>query len=383
MRIAFIYRGEFTKRSANRLSMVKNVAAARRLGHEVVLYIPRDGLPAAESRAAIEKALAEYAGGEQFPVVRVPRPTLGGKLRRTFDLLAAARARAGSFDLVWSREFHAADYAAALGLRAVLEHHHFPFSPRQSAILRRALGRKGFRGVAAISGAQRRMMIEAGFPADRVVTVHSGVDLAQFEAARASQNGLRSGLAAPGEPLVVYAGSLYPGKGGEMILPVAERLRGVRFLCIGGRDFEVAEMRERVEARGLTNVTLSGHMPHPQVVAHLLAADVLIAPFTEGGQDISGKVIMPFASPIKLFEYMAAGRPLVTSDVGAIPEVIRDGENGLLVKPGNVEGLVSAVTRLMGDRELSDRLAAAAHEDVKAYTWERRVERVLDFAFGG
>lgn len=381
MRIAFIYRGDPRHRTANRLSMLKNVAAAKRLGHEPTLVVPREGMSAAEAARAVEEAREEFDIGESFRVVRVPRATVRGRGRRGFDFLSACWARARRFDLVWSRELHAADYASMFGLKTVFEHHH-PFNERQWKVARRMLARDSFRGVAAISGVHRRALTRGGWPEEKVVTAHSGVDLAQFERARAASGEMRRTLAAPGRPLVVYAGSLYAGKGCEQLLLAAREMPGVEFVCVGGRDFEVARLKAQAETLGLANFELKGHVPHTEVPAHLLAADVLVAPFTEDGRDIAGKVIIPFASPIKLFEYMAAGRALVTSNVGAIPEVVRHEENGLLVAPGSVGELVGAIARLLADAALAERLGAAARKDARRYTWEERVARVLAFACG-
>jgi glycosyltransferase involved in cell wall biosynthesis len=381
LRIAFIYRGDPRHRTANRLSMLKNVAAAKRLGHEVALVVPREGMSAAAAERALSQALEDFDIVESFPLVRVPRATVAGRGRRGFDLLSACWARARGFDLVWSREFHAADYASAFGLPTVFEHHH-PFTMQQWKIARRMLARESFRGVAAISEVHRRTLTAEGWPEEKVVTAHSGVDLSQFERPRSSVAGLRRALGAAARPLVVYAGSLYAGKGCEQILSAAHEIREAKFVCVGGRDFEVERLNERAASLGLSNVELTGRVPHAEVPSYLLAADVLIAPFTEDGRDIAGKVIIPFASPIKLFEYMAAGRALVTSNVGAIPEVLSNEENALLVGPGSVAELVGAITRLLRDRALAERLGAAAREDVRRYSWDERVARVLAFARG-
>ena len=115
LRIAFIYRGDPRHRTANRLSMLKNVAAAKRLGHEVALVVPREGMKAADAERALAQALEDFDIAESFPLIRVPRATVAGRGRRGFDFLSAAWARARGFDLVWSREFHAADFASAFG----------------------------------------------------------------------------------------------------------------------------------------------------------------------------------------------------------------------------------------------------------------------------
>jgi glycosyltransferase involved in cell wall biosynthesis len=381
LRIAFIYRGDPRHRTANRLSMLKNVAAAARLGHEVALFVPREGMTEAEAERALASALEDFDITESFPVVRVPRATVRGRGRRGFDFLSACWARARGFDLVWSREFHAADYASAMGLPTVFEHHH-PFNERQWKVARRMLAREAFAGVAAISDVHRRTLTARSWPEEKVVTVHSGVDLAQFERPRSSVAGLRRALGAAACPLVVYAGSLYEGKGCEQILAAAREIPEAKFVCVGGRDFEVERLTERAASLGLANVELTGRVPHAEVPSYLLAADVLIAPFTEDGRDIAGKVIMPFASPIKLFEYMAAGRAVVTSNVGAIPEVLRHEENALLVSPGSVAELAGAIKRLLDDRALAERLGASARRGVRCYSWDERVARVIAFARG-
>lgn len=381
MRIGFIYRGDPRHRTANRVSMLKNIAAAKRLGSDVTLIIPREGMSEAKALCAVEDALVDFGIQERFSVKRIPRPVVFGRGRRTFDFMAALWARTQSFDLIWSREFRAADYATVLGLNTIVEHHH-PFTERQWAVARRMLGRASFKGVAAISGVHKRLLLDEGWPEERVIAAHSGVDPSQFSSEEKRASDLRRKLAKPGQPLIVYAGSLYAGKGSDQILLAAERMREARFVLIGGRSHEVEALRKRAAAARLTNVELAGHVPHSLVPDYLCAADVLVAPFTEEGRDIAGKVIIPFASPLKIFEYMAAGKPIVTSKIGAIPEVIRHLENGLLVQPGDVEELVGAISRLLDDRELSARLGTTAQRDVRRYTWEERAARILRFALG-
>jgi glycosyltransferase involved in cell wall biosynthesis len=130
----------------------------------------------------------------------------------------------------------------------------------------------------------------------------------------------------------------------------------------------------------LRNIHFLGYVPNVELPKYLLAADVLIAPYTEGSQSIGGDVIIEHSSPMKLFEYMAVGKPIITSNIGAIPEVMRDGHNGLLVTPGNVDELGRAIIRILSDPLLAKRLGATACKDVIQYTWENRVSRILEFA---
>jgi glycosyltransferase involved in cell wall biosynthesis len=92
-----------------------------------------------------------------------------------------------------------------------------------------------------------------------------------------------------------------------------------------------------------------------------------------GGGDTSA-----WMSPMKMFEYMACRRPIVSSDLPVLREVLAHERNALLAEPGSVDAWVAAVERLRGDPELSRALAARAREDVTAYSWRARARRVTD-----
>ena len=85
-----------------------------------------------------------------------------------------------------------------------------------------------------------------------------------------------------------------------------------------------------------------------------------------------------FTSPLKLFDYMAAGVPIVATDVPALREVLVDGENALLVPPGDPEALAGAIDWILGDPALAERLRRRAFAEVADYTWERRAERIIE-----
>jgi glycosyltransferase involved in cell wall biosynthesis len=117
-------------------------------------------------------------------------------------------------------------------------------------------------------------------------------------------------------------------------------------------------------------VTFTGLVPPPRVPELLARADVLVLP------NPASAISTRFTSPLKLFEYMAAGRPIIASDLPAIREVIEPEVHGLLVPPGDPEALASAISRMLDDSQLRDRLARAARTRVDDYTWDRRGERL-------
>ena len=86
-----------------------------------------------------------------------------------------------------------------------------------------------------------------------------------------------------------------------------------------------------------------------------------------------------FTSPLKVFEFMQAGVPLVASDLPSIRELVRHGEHALLVAPDDPAALAAGIARLLQDRAFAARLVDAATVHVRAFTWERRAERLLEF----
>jgi glycosyltransferase involved in cell wall biosynthesis len=121
------------------------------------------------------------------------------------------------------------------------------------------------------------------------------------------------------------------------------------------------------------SVILPGLVPHAEMPAYLSACDVLVSP--HGRQADGGEF---FGSPTKLFEYMAAGRPIVASAVGQIAEVLENDDSALLVEPDDAEGLSNAIVRLVDDPGLRTRLGRAARQAaVERHTWRMNAERLL------
>jgi len=185
----------------------------------------------------------------------------------------------------------------------------------------------------------------------------------------------RRGLGAP--PRVGYVGNLYPGRGVEMALELARRLPSARFEVVGGSEQDLDYWR----AKELPpNFVLHGFQPPGRLRPFYDQLDVLLMPYPR--QAVVGPTgtldTSRWCSPMKMFEYMASGAPIVSSDLPVLQEVLRDGENALIAPAGDVDAWQRAVERLLGDADLRERLAAAALDDLRrSYTWDARVERVL------
>jgi glycosyltransferase involved in cell wall biosynthesis len=153
-------------------------------------------------------------------------------------------------------------------------------------------------------------------------------------------------------------------------LAVAPDLRG---LIVGGHPAEADRARIEGLARQCgvtTRLEITGLIPQRDVAARLADATMLVLP------NVASTISERYTSPLKLFEYLALGLPIVASDLASIREVLEHGRTALLVPPGDADALAAAMTRLAGDPALSASLGAAARALAREYTWERRAERL-------
>jgi glycosyltransferase involved in cell wall biosynthesis len=173
---------------------------------------------------------------------------------------------------------------------------------------------------------------------------------------------------------------LYPWKGAGLVVEVAARVPEADVVIVGGQtnwtedDPDIAQLAARAEQLGVRErVQLRGHVPYDRVPEVLAQATVALLPLPDE------PVARLFTSPLKLFDYMAAGIAIVASDLPALREVLRHEENALLAAPGDPEAFAAAVRRLLADPALAQRLGQQARADVRGYSWDARAEALLDF----
>ena len=176
----------------------------------------------------------------------------------------------------------------------------------------------------------------------------------------------------PTHPVVGYVGHLYPWKGPHLLLQALTTLENVRAIIVGGHPAErdLQHLQQQAQALGLTaRVTFTGYVERSRIPDLLAAMDVLTLPHT------STQVSERYASPLKLFEYMAAGRPIVASDLASIREVLTE-EAAMLVAPGDPAALAAGIRRTLDDWDSAGRRARRAYDLMSDYTWDRRAERL-------
>jgi len=205
-------------------------------------------------------------------------------------------------------------------------------------------------------------------PRAAVTVVPNGVDIRPFLKIRAS-NGVPQKRGQE-KFLVGFVGSLKPWHGLEFLLEAFRQLPEnfeLRVVGDGPLRADLENLARRLDLQG--RVTFSGTVNFDEIPKTLKSLDVLVAPYPQ----MDGF----YFSPLKIFEYMAAGKPIVASRIGQVAEILEDGKTALLVPPEKPEALASALMRLRNDEKLGDRLGRQARETVqKKHTWKARLKTV-------
>ena len=377
----------FPLERANGIQIVKTAAAIARTGTPTTLVVrSTDPRPAAE-------ILALYGVASEVPLevrrLRVLHRQGLFALPRALFLLRAglecwARCRRGG--VVYTRDLQLAELALRLGVRPLVYEAHAiesvmyaerarlygtqqTPSPRKAARLagRERLVWTRADGVVTTTSGIRDGFADSYGERRRTLVVPNGCDIAGL--------GRFPGLAQDQPPRVVYAGQLYPWKGVDVLVEAMAETPSAQLVILGGFETEpdLERVRRLVQTTGLADRTsMLGTVPQARVAAELARAAVVVVPFLRSAMSER------HTSPIKAFEAMGAGRPIVASDLPSTREVLSDGRDALLVPPGDAQSLASAVRRLLEDRELATRLAQAAFEKAPRYTWDARARRLVE-----
>jgi glycosyltransferase involved in cell wall biosynthesis len=231
--------------------------------------------------------------------------------------------------------------------------------------------------VIVVSAELRAHAVGLGTAPERVHVLPNGVNASLFHQAERDQQ-VRARWQLDGSPVIGFVGGLRPWHGVEA-LPVLleklnERFPGVRLVVVGDGPLR-GELEQGLDQRGLRSQTvLIGQVPHEEVATVIRQFDVAIAPYARPAHPF-------YFSPLKLFEYMACGIPVVAPELGQIAEIIQHGQSGLLYPPGDIGALSTQCEQLLGDRALRVRIGnQAAREIQERFTWDHNAARVTELA---
>ncbi|MET0340009.1 MAG: glycosyltransferase family 4 protein [Polyangiales bacterium] len=372
MRITYVFDRPLPATETDSEQAVQTIAALSRQGARVRLVLPcKAGAP--PDAGAIR---SYYGVAGDFTVEGVAQPFVKQAEARKLWHALFARASAGDDDVLYTRNFPTL-FAAARAPRPYayetyrpwFDQPHFrPLAPWFRAALQKPMAL----GAVLHSAYAKDRYARIGIDPARLAVVHNGVDPTLIERApERAEARLALGLRGD-RPIVAYTGHVNATKGIETIVRMAEQTPRALFLLVGhdGKGGLIERLARRVE-----NVQLVPWQPFSKVAFYLKAADVLLLPPSSRGLALVGNTVLP----MKIFLYLAAGRPIVAPSTPDLVELLRDGENARLVAPGDVDGAAHAVSALLDDAALAAKLTKGALETARDLTWDARAGKILRF----
>ena len=392
MNIVCIAASQVPSATANSIQVMKACQALAQLGHAVRLLVPQAQKPG-EPPPTADQLKAHYGLELAFPLEWLPANPRWK--RYDFCWRAVQRAKALRADLVYIWPLQAADFALLARLPVMLEMHGPPEGALGPWLFRLFLKLPGRKRLLPITHALEQQLARAYHfvpspsPTDHrsLITGHStqstvhsiispnAIDLERY-ATLPSPAAARGELGLPEQFTVGYTGHLYPGRGMALLLELARRFPQLHFLWVGGHPEDVAQWQQRLASEHLDNVTLTGFIENQRLPRYQAAADLLLMPYERAIAGSSGGNSASYASPMKMFDYMACGRAILSSDLPVIREVLNEA-NAVLCPPEDPSAWAAALQSLHDDEPRRLRLAQQARQDVQQYTWQARAQRAL------
>lgn len=334
-----------------------------------------------------------YAVQEPVDVASVPYldtnplvPIIGAELAKpflifsnlSFSIVALIFAMSDDSDIFITRDWPVAVALVMAGIPTVYSAHTVHakgFSSRAQKIFKLIAESEPLKLVVANSRGTADGMSDLGVPEEKILTIPNAVDISDYEP-EIQKYEARKQVGLPlDKNLAIYTGSLFVPKGSHLLAKASAYFEG-EVILVGGKPDEVEEMRDFVRKNELSDVTIVGHVKPRLVPLYQFAADVLVLPPLAGNYERRHQA--EFTSPLKLFEYMAARRPIIASRLSSIEDILTHDENALLVEPGDPKVLGEGIGQLLNDSRRAARLTDNAAETVRQYTWEARAAKILD-----
>ncbi len=375
MKIALITNSRIPSLTANSIQAMKVAQALIQLGHDIKMFAPK------ESSITNHQSLLTHYGLRLAPELEL-LPSISGLKRLDFIVHAQRAAKKFGAELIYTWLPQSAALGAWMGYPVVLEMH-ADNSGRLGVWWMRQFWKQNTPKVMTVTTSALRKALERStqfeFPNEALLLAPNGVELEKYaglpspvEARR--QLNLKEGLT------VGFTGHIYPGRGADLLFELARQMLDVNFLWVGGTPELVDFWKNKLTEAKMSNVTMTGFVKHESIPLYQAAADVLLMPYSRSIEASSGQDIAEVINPMKMFEYMAAGRGIVSANLDSIREVLNE-SNAVFCEAGNWESVIGnwrlEIEKLLADEPRRLALGKQARLDVEQLTWVKREERVM------
>ncbi len=357
--------------TANSIQAVMACDGLSRCGQDVHLLIPGEGtLPFEELRRQYQTHC------RPFPITRISAKASLHRIDFTLGALSYGKKIRAEAHYTWTIQVAAA--AAYRGIPSAYEVHDLPCGGgiRWFDMYTRA---KAPKKIICITRALRDRLLEI-YPhlkAEDCLIMPNGFSPEDYEGLPSIEEAKRRMAFPAGRPAVSCSGHLYQGRGSGLFLDLAARVPDADFHWFGGTPEAVSQCREEARQRSLTNVSFHGNLSRTQLPLAQAACDILLMPYERQIAGSGGGNSAEICSPMKMFEYMAEGRCMLTSDLPVIREVL-DERCAVFCEPEDIGSWTQALRAALDDPGRRAGLGAEAKRRSAAYTWQKRAEIYLN-----
>jgi glycosyltransferase involved in cell wall biosynthesis len=370
MKIGCITTSIVPSKTANSIQAVKVCHALKQCGQDVHLWVPEF------QRADWQEIASIYGISDRFEITWIP---FDQRLKQyDFSYKAVNRAIDWGADVIYTWALQAAFLSNVRRKPIAMEFHDFPMGfmgPRLFRMLMRLPAEKLIMTTtrALAEGIEQRYRIS--FDPDDLQIAPNGTDPGRYDGLPSPALS-RKNLGLPSGFTVGYTGHFYPGRGMDLLTAIAKALPRINFLWVGGMDTHIAPWKETLASQDIQNVTITGFIPNSQLPQYQAAADILVMPYAQKIEGSSGGNIAPVINPMKMFDYLSAGRPIIASNIPVFHEVLNS-NLAVFCDPDDAEAWSSAIEMLSKDRLLRQSMREAALDTAEKYSWKNRATRSI------
>jgi len=361
MKILFTFENPLPSAEADAEVFITTTKYLSQLTEQSWLHVP-----------ARDRANCEAAGTlAAMPAIRAWAPLRPAALRHfCCGLTLLFRKEFRQADLVYTRNLWVAWLAVTFGQRVVFDHYRpWPdqIPPLQFWLYRLVCDRRFLINICH-SDYTRTKYLKLGIPTGKLQCVHNGYEPQRLQASVPVETAKQNVGIPAGTKTVVYTGRINHKKGLHLVIEAARKLPDIQFVLVGS----YGEGPIETLAKSIPNIRIVPWQPADALAQYVFAADVLLIPPSWQPLAEFGTTVLP----LKLFFYLASGRPILAGNTPDVQELLRHGDNAYLCRPDDLESLVAGIDALTADTQLAARLAATAREDSYGFTWSARALKI-------
>ena len=368
MKIYYIGSPEVFTEGASSIHVARMCEAFSKLGNEVTLMIPL-------ASDCIDDFFSFYGVNKTFKINSCIGFGKGPKRHFLHGVVSFFKSIFfNDYDYIVTRNITFAFMASYIRKNIIVDIHHPPVNLFSVLAVKRFIKSKNIVKIVCNSQGTLDSINKTGI--DKFQVLNNGVNLLDFVPSKGPEE-FKASLNIPTESKIIsYIGNTYPGRGIEKIVRLAKDYRNIYFLVVGGEKEDNKIYKQSI-SDGQKNLIFTDHVPHTDIPNYLMVSDILLIPYDEHFTIKGNKIATDYSSPIKLFEYLSARKPIVASNLPSFANILKNRFNALLINPDSYEDLQESINLLLKDPEIRNKLSNNAFELSKSFTWDNRVSKML------